>query len=148
MPVLESHKVWYNEAATDVVQPYDPRIFKSHLTLRQLQEFGIAPPFADTTCTSLISDRIENIPSPLAIQYPRIIFCWRSRADALYSLWRYLPPFAHVHPDRIDVDWFVHVLLDIMSETPRLQSLVDHWHLRHHPNILVRYVLTLNSNDV
>jgi hypothetical protein len=142
MPYIDSHYSWYGRAATSEPQPYQPRIFKSHMPLSELQEVGLAPPFSDDTRTSFATT--TSLAPSLSIQYPRIIFCWRPREDVLNSWYWFLPPFTHVHPTWIPFDAFIDQCYNgfvKMNEPSRLQSLVDFWRLRHHPSILVAAML-------
>jgi hypothetical protein len=136
MPFIEAHYTWYGCAATDVQQPHSPpRIFKSHMTLNELQKCDLAPPYPDASDeghTQLL------VPSS-SLQYARIIYCMRGRDDVLVSWYRFVPAFVHVHPDWIPFDSFVHWWFGqrMINEKNRLQSLVDCWRLRHHPHIFV-----------
>jgi hypothetical protein len=101
-----------------------------------------------STTTSSSSPTITqmSMPTTPSSPYPRIIYCYRSGEDALYSLWRFFPGFVHVHPDWIPFEGLINPWLKKRPEEERLQALVDFWKVRHHPNILVYTPHAPNTN--
>jgi hypothetical protein len=159
MPFLDFHYTSYNIPATSVEQPGDRRAFKSHMTIHEIRQFGVLPSESDmvkqyysaTLAEAGINDEestklafqgtslLPTSPTISLVEHPRVIYCYRNSEDMIYSIWRFFPTFTHIHPDRLSFNQAIAFWLKVRPEAQRLQSLVDFWRVRHHPNIFVCY---------
>lgn len=137
MPWLEMSELWSNANPFFRPQPAAPRLFKCHLTFSQLRETGMMPPLVAPMST------LSEAKGPKG---PRFIFVFRSLEDSLYSFWQFSPSMAHIKPELIPCDTFINWRLKSEPLILRLESLVDWWKMRNHPNVLFLFYEDILEN--
>eukprot|EP00638_Chattonella_subsalsa_P014002 CAMPEP_0117785934 /NCGR_PEP_ID=MMETSP0948-20121206/5555_1 /TAXON_ID=44440 /ORGANISM="Chattonella subsalsa, Strain CCMP2191" /LENGTH=334 /DNA_ID=CAMNT_0005614887 /DNA_START=81 /DNA_END=1085 /DNA_ORIENTATION=+ len=122
VPWIEIYPHAFGKKASEIEQPGEFRVMKTHMIWEQLEESGIVRAKA------------------------KIVYVFRDLKDVILSLARFVPPYAHMDPSTISIEDYVWIASRIRVERG-LKNLVDFWkHRNDDENILFLFYDDMKEN--